>query len=498
MTSRKTRNPGQYAVDPLTGRETTLTPARDDRFAFNPMNPRGTWTQQDRDNTTERQIEQAKAMAAAEAARQAFIGQVESSQRQAMGQGQTAFGQTYNPFAQNVASIVNAYGNMEGNRYGANAQAEAARMLASSDLSRQGLSDMGSLQRSIMDNLSSVTNSQHGAQAMMNQANQQQLGGMHASDNQLRGNIGQSTAQLQGQTALADAQAAAGLAPFAIQKRNEQNRTRTSGGSRTTRNFIDQGRTGSLNAGYDMGGDFGGLFGSGGGSGGTFTTTGPDGSPIMTGGYGGGSGGTGSPGGGGNFFGGGGTRTEEIDEFFRDRGEEFEDYFDNENTQMVDTQNPDPLLGLIADQAFGGIGDSRRMGQSTLDTLAGNVGAGGYRQDLNRNYLDGMNRSDLASQRMFDFANTNYTPMVNQLNQVMRGGLANLDRAADQYYRNTQSDPRMFYQGLGMLDDGLGRTQRGLMDQYNQLAGMKTPMNTLDNFYLQLDKLNLRPETLGY
>ena len=99
---------------------------------------------------------------------------------------------------------------------------------------------------------------------------------------------------------------------------------------------------------------------------------------------------------------------------------------------------------------------------------------------------------------MVDFANTNYTPMVNQLNQVMRGGLANLDRAADQYYRNTQSDPRMFYQGLGMLDDGLGRTQRGLMDQYNQLAGMKTPMNTLDNFYLQLDKLNLRPETLGY
>jgi|TARA_B100000085_G_scaffold274156_1_gene290465 hypothetical protein len=472
---KKTGNPGQYYINPVTGNPTILSPAYDDRYAFNPYNPKGKWSYNEKRDDQNRRSEQSKAMAAAEAARQQMLAAVEGAQRNAMGQGMQAFGETYNPYANNLGNMITAYSNQEGNRFGANAMMEAARQTAAGNVTRQGMSEVGQLQRGIMNNLADITGSQHSAQALMNQTNQQQLANMHASDNQARGNLGQSTASLQGQAAFADAQAAAGIAPYAIRKLNETTRNRESGGTRL--NNIQQ----TINASSDMGGDFGGLFGGTAGGPG-FQASGPSGT-IMSGGYGGTGAGTG--GGQGGFTGG-----SQQSGTFSDTGSET--YFDNDNMYTRDEQIPDELLAVIANNAFGGIQRSRDMGQGTLDRLAGEIGAGEYKDDMNRNYTDGMDRADLASQRMFDYADANYNPMMNQLQAFTTEGLDNLNQGADQYYQNTQTDPRMYQQGFNLLTGGLNQTQAGLKDLYAQLAGMKTPMNTLDAFYRNLDKLNYR------
>ena len=61
---KKTTQPGQYGTNQY-GNPFVINEAMDDRFQFNPYNPRGRWTQQDRSDDQMRRSEQAKAAAAA-------------------------------------------------------------------------------------------------------------------------------------------------------------------------------------------------------------------------------------------------------------------------------------------------------------------------------------------------------------------------------------------------------------------------------------------------
>jgi hypothetical protein len=493
---KKTTQPGQYGTNEY-GKPFIINPAMDDRFVFNPYNRRGRWSQQDKSDDQMRRTEQSKAAAAAEAARQQMIGAVESAQRGAMADAQGHFARTYDPYANNVGNMMTAYGNQESNRFGANAMMEAARMQAMGQLGSTGIAEAGNFSRSILDNLANVTSSQHTANALMNQANQQGLSNMGVSQAQARGNMGQAAGQMMGQLGMADAMTAQGIAPYAIQKDDTTTVTRRSGGSRERQNNIFQERDATAGSQYGVEGDFGGMFGMGGSGGGgtSFTATGPSGQPIMTGGYGGGE--TGGGGGmstaGSGGIGGSGFSEERLREIFRDTGREYETNFDNQDSVTQNTQMPDPLLGVVTDRAFGGIQDSRNQGRSMLDNLAGSIGDDrAIRGDMTRNLRSGMGQLDSSSQRMFDRADALYDPTMNQLNQNLYGSYGMLNRAGNQFYRNTQTDPRMYQLGMQMLSGGLDQTQRSLGGMYDQLASKQAPMGTLGAFYSALDRLNYR------